>query len=170
MDSNEEPDTDDGQRWSGILRDGVIRLGNKWIKGVILLLVFGSALESRAEELNPETTAVRYVFASSVERQLYGWIQEEVADEWFDGDVPKICHVCDNVYRHATDNGSIITRGTQNMHNRRILAQMMGVEAFLVIIARQYGETVRIEAALHDLATETPRFSKHLEWSRPWFD
>ena len=121
-------------------------MGNKWIKGVILLLVFGSALESRAEELNPETTAVRYVFASSVERQLYGWIQEEVADEWFDGDVPKICHVCDNVYRHATDNGSIITRGTQNMHNRRILAQMMGVEAFLVIIARQYGETVRIEA------------------------
>ena len=58
----------------------MIRLGGKWIKGVILLLVLGSALESRAEELNPETTAVRYVFASSVEPQLYGWIQEELHD------------------------------------------------------------------------------------------
>jgi len=44
------------------------------------------------------------------------------------------------------------------------------VEAFLTIIARQYGDTFRIEATLHDLATETPRFARHLEWSRPWFD
>ena len=144
----------------------------RWLGRALLslLIAFGGVAAGGAEELNPTTTAVRYVYTRSVEPKLYGWIQEEVSDEWFDGEVPKLCHVCDNVYRHAVDNGSIIVRGTENMHNRRILAQMMGVEAFLVIIARQYGDTIRIEAALHGLEAEAPRFSKNLEWSKPWFD
>lgn len=147
-----------------------MQLGKKWITSLLPLLLVVGACKVRAETLSPETTAVRYVFSSSVEPQLFGWIQEEVSDEWFDGEVPKICHVCDNVYRHATDNGSLITRGTENMLNRKTLAQMMGVDAFLTVIARQYGDTIRIEVVLHDLSTEAPRFSKHLEWSRPWFN
>ncbi len=147
-----------------------MQLGKKWITSLLPLLLVVGVCEVRAETLNPETTAVRYVFSSSVEPQLFGWIQEEVSDEWFDGEVPKICHVCDNVYRHATDNGSLITRGTENMLNRKTLAQMMGVDTFLTVIARQYGDTIRIEVVLHDLSTEAPRFSKHLEWSRPWFN
>ena len=123
-----------------------------------------------AEEqiLDLQTTAVRYVFTASVERKLYPWLQEEVANTWFDSKIPKSCHICDNVYRYPLDNGSVVTRGIQNLTNRKRLAAILEVNDFLTVIVRQSGEVISVEAALHNLEQEEPLWAKVLEWSKPW--
>ena len=144
----------------------------KW-KLVLLLSVYCSAflpLSITAEEqpLNQQTTAVHYVFTQSVQRALYPWLQEEVADTWFESNIPKSCHICDNVYRYPTDNGSVLTRGVQNMINRKRLATILEVEEFLTVIVRQSGEVLSVEASLHNLEQEEPLWAKVFEWSKPW--
>ena len=140
---------------------------------LVLLSVFCSAffpLSITAEEqpLNQQTTAVHYVFTQSVERVLYPWLQEEVADTWFESNIPKSCHICDNVYRYPTDNGSVLTRGIQNMINRKRLATILEVEEFLTVIVRQAGEVLSVEASLHNLEQEEPLWAKVFEWGKPW--
>ena len=135
---------------------------------LIFLLVFNASLPAEEKPLNQQTTAVRYVFTTSVERTLYPWLQEEVADTWFDGNIPKSCHICDNVYRYPADNGSVVTRGVQNMLNRKRLAAILEVQEFLTVIVRQSGEAISVEAALHNLEQEEPIWAKVYEWSKPW--
>ena len=142
-------------------------------KLVLLLSVYCSAfspLSITAEEqaLNQQTTAVHYVFTQSVERALYPWLQEEVADTWFEGNIPKSCHICDNVYRYPVDNGSVVTRGVQNMMNRKRLSTILEVQEFLTVIVRQSGEILSVEASLHNLEQEEPLWAKVFEWSQPW--
>ena len=133
-----------------------------------LLLVFPVSLPAEEKPLNQQTTAVRYVFTTSVERTLHPWLQEEVANTWFDGNIPKSCHICDNVYRYPADNGSVVTRGVQNMLNRKRLAAILEVQEFLTVIVRQSGEAISVEAALHNLEQEEPLWAKVYEWSKPW--
>ena len=135
---------------------------------LIFLLVFPSSLPAEEKPLNQQTTAVRYVFTTSVERTLHPWLQEEVANTWFDGNIPKSCHICDNVYRYPADNGSVVTRGVQNMLNRKRLAAILEVQEFLTVIVRQSGEAISVEAALHNLEQEEPLWAKVYEWSKPW--
>ena len=135
---------------------------------LIFLLVFPASLPSEEKTLNQQTTAVRYVFTTSVERTLHPWLQEEVSDTWFDGNIPKSCHICDNVYRYPVDNGSVVTRGVQNMINRKRLAAILEVQEFLTVIIRQSGEAISVEAALHNLEQEEPLWVKVYEWSKPW--
>ena len=142
-------------------------------KLVLLLSVYCSAfspLSITAEEqsLNQQTTAVHYVFTQSVQRALYPWLQEEVADTWFEGNIPKSCHICDNVYRYPVDNGSVVTRGVQNMMNRKRLSAILEVQEFLTVIVRQSGEILSVEASLHNLEKEEPLWAKVFEWSQPW--
>ncbi|MBC8258936.1 MAG: hypothetical protein H8E38_07965 [SAR324 cluster bacterium] len=132
----------------------------------IILLPAGIAAEEKP--LSLQTTAVRYVFTANVERKLHPWLQEEIAETWFEGNIPKSCHICDNVYRYPTDNGSVVTRGVQNMLNRKRLAAILEVEEFLTVIVRQTGEVLSIEAALHNLKQEEPLWAKVYEWSKPW--
>ena len=135
---------------------------------LIFLLVFPASLPAEENQLNQQTTAVRYVFTTSVERTLHPWLQEEVANTWFDGSIPKSCHICDNVYRYPADNGSVVTRGVQNMLNRKRLAAILEVQEFLTVIVRQSGEAISVEAALHNLEQEEPLWAKVYEWSKPW--
>ena len=135
---------------------------------LIFLLVFPASLPAEEKSLNQQTTAVRYVFTTSVERTLHPWLQEEVANTWFDGNIPKSCHICDNVYRYPADNGSVVTRGVQNMLNRKRLAAILEVQEFLTVIVRQSGEAISVEAALHNLEQEEPLWAKVYEWSKPW--
>ena len=135
---------------------------------LIFLLVFTASLPAEEKPLNQQTTAVRYVFTTSVERTLHPWLQEEVANTWFDGNIPKSCHICDNVYRYPADNGSVVTRGVQNMLNRKRLAAILEVQEFLTVIVRQSGEAISVEAALHNLEQEEPLWAKVYEWSKPW--
>ena len=135
---------------------------------LIFLLVFSASLPAEEKPLNQQTTAVRYVFTTSVERTLHPWLQEEVANTWFDGNIPKSCHICDNVYRYPADNGSVVTRGVQNMLNRKRLAAILEVQEFLTVIVRQSGEAISVEAALHNLEQEEPLWAKVYEWSKPW--
>ena len=135
---------------------------------IIFLLVSPASLPAEEKPLNRQTTAVRYVFTTSVDRTLHPWLQEEVADTWFDGNIPKSCHICDNVYRYPADNGSVVTRGVQNMLNRKRLAAILEVQEFLTVIVRQSGETISVEAALHNLEQEEPLWAKVYEWSQPW--
>ena len=135
---------------------------------LIFLLVFPASLPAEEKPLNQQTTAVRYVFTTSVERTLHPWLQEEVAEIWFDGNIPKSCHICDNVYRYPADNGSVVTRGVQNMLNRKRLAAILEVQEFLTVIVRQSGEAISVEAALHNLEQEEPLWAKVYEWSKPW--
>ena len=135
---------------------------------LIFLLVFPASLSAEEKPLNQQKTAVRYVFTTSVERTLHPWLQEEVANTWFDGNIPKPCHICDNVYRYPADNGSVVTRGVQNMLNRKRLAAILEVQEFLTVIVRQFGEAISVEAALHNLEQEEPLWSKVYEWSKPW--
>ena len=135
---------------------------------LIFLLVFPASLLAEENPLNQQTTAVRYVFTTSVERTLHPWLQEEVANTWFDGNIPKSCHICDNVYRYPADNGSVVTRGVQNMVNRKRLAAILEVQKFLTVIVRQSGEMISVEAALHNLEQEEPLWAKVYEWSKPW--
>ena len=135
---------------------------------LIFLLVSTASLPAEEKPLNQQTTAVRYVFTTSVERTLHPWLQEEVANTWFDGSIPKSCHICDNVYRYPADNGSVVTRGVQNMLNRKRLAAILEVQEFLTVIVRQSGEAISVEAALHNLEQEEPLWAKVYEWSKPW--
>ena len=142
-------------------------------KLVLLLSVYCSAffpLSITAEEqpLNQQTTAVHYVFTQSVQRDLYPWLQEEVANTWFESNIPKSCHICDNVYRYPVDNGSVVTRGVQNMMNRKRLSTILEVQEFLTVIVRQSGEMLSVEASLHNLEKEEPLWAKVFEWSQPW--
>ena len=135
---------------------------------LIFLLVFPASFSAEEKPLNQQKTAVRYVFTTSVERSLHPWLQEEVSNTWFDGNIPKSCHICDNVYRYPVDNGSVVTRGVQNMLNRKRLAAILEVQEFLTVIVRQSGETISVEAALHTLEQEEPLWAKVYEWSKPW--
>ena len=151
----------------------MIYLASKNINAVLLLVliflfVFSASLPAEEKPLNQQTTAVRYVFTTSVERTLHPWLQEEVANTWFDGSIPKSCHICDNVYRYPADNGSVVTRGVQNMLNRKRLATILEVQEFLTVIVRQSGEAISVEAALHNLEQEEPLWAKVYEWSKPW--
>ena len=91
-----------------------------------------------------------------------------MANTWFDGNIPKSCHICDNVYRYPADNGSVVTRGVQNMLNRKRLAAILEVQEFLTVIVRQSGEVISVEAALHNLEQVEPLWAKVYEWSKPW--
>ena len=93
-----------------------------WILMILLVL----PVKSEAQvTLDPGKTAVRFVFSREIERKHHSWMEETVFDEWCDGEVPKICHICDNVYRSPVDNGSMITRGLRNMINRQKLAESL---------------------------------------------
>ncbi len=120
------------------------------------------------QQLNMQTTAVRYVFTDSVERELKPWLQEEVANTWFGSNTPKSCHICDNVYRYPVDNGSLVTRGVQNLINRKRLASILEVQSFLTVIFRQTGELISVEASMHNLKKNEPLWAKVIEWSKPW--
>ncbi len=135
---------------------------------VICSAFYPLSITGEEKPLNQQTTAVHYVFTKSVERVLYPWLQEEVADNWFESNIPKSCHICDNVYRYPTDNGSVLTRGVQNMINRKRLATILEVEEFLTVIVRQSGEVLSVEASLHNLEQEEPLWAKVFEWSKPW--
>ena len=142
-------------------------------KSIILLLlnfliIYPAVIYAEEELLNQQMTAVRYVFTDSVERELYPWLQEEVAKTWFESNIPKSCHICDNVYRYPSDNGSLVVRGIQNIVNRKRLATILEVQSFLTVIVRQSGETLSIEASMHNLTKEEPMWARVLEWSKPW--
>ena len=92
---------------------------------MILFAVLTYSLIAEEQPLDHQTTAVRYVFTASVERELHPWLQEEVANTWFESKIPKSCHICDNVYRYPVDNGSVVTRGVQNLTNRKRLAAIL---------------------------------------------
>jgi len=138
------------------------------ILSVLFVVAFSTFISAEEKPLNIQTTAVRYVFTQSVERELHPWLQEEVADNWFESNIPKSCHICDNVYRYPTDNGSVLTRGVQNMINRKRLATILEVEKFLTVIVRQSGEVLSVEASLHNLEQEAPLWAKVFEWGKPW--
>ena len=135
---------------------------------MIFLAVLPYLLFGEEQKLDHQTTAVRYVFTASVERELHPWLQEEVANTWFDSKIPKSCHICDNVYRYPFDNGSVVTRGVQNLTNRKRLAAILEVNDFLTVIVRQSGEAISVEAALHNLEQEEPLWAKVFEWAKPW--
>jgi len=135
---------------------------------MILLAALPYSLFAEEQPLDHQTTAVRYVFTASVERELHPWLQEEVANTWFDSIIPKSCHICDNVYRYPVDNGSLVTRGVQNLINRKRLATILEVNDFLTVIVRQSGEAISVEASLHNLEQEEPLWAKIIEWSKPW--
>ena len=147
-------------------------LVRNWKKAVVIAVLFitttASLISAEEKALNIQTTAVRYVFTQSVERLLHPWLQEEVSNTWFKDEIPKSCHICDNVYRYPTDNGSVVTRGVQNMINRKRLATILEVEEFLTVIFRQSGDALSIEATLHNLKKEEPLWAKVFEWSKPW--
>jgi hypothetical protein len=135
---------------------------------VFFIAAFPALLSAEEKPLNIQTTAVRYVFTQSVERLLHPWLQEEVANIWFESNIPKSCHICDNVYRYPTDNGSVVTRGVQNLINRKRLATILEVEGFLTVIVRQSGEVLSVETSLHNLKQDEPLWAKVFEWSKPW--
>ena len=139
------------------------------LMAVIFIAAFSPYISAEEKTLNIQTTAVRYVFTQSVDRLLHSWLQEEVSNTWFGNDIPKSCHICDNVYRYPTDNGSVVTRGVQNMINRQRLATILEVEQFMTVIVRQLGEVLSIEASLHNLKQKEPLWAKVFEWSKPWW-
>ena len=144
------------------------RVKKTLLLNMILLAVLPYSLFAEEQMLDHQTTAVRYVFTASVERELHPWLQEEVANTWFDSKIPKSCHICDNVYRYPLDNGSVLTRGIQNLTNRKRLAAILEVKDFLTVIVRQSGEAISVEAAMHNLQLEEPLWAKVFEWSKPW--
>ena len=144
------------------------RVKKTLLLNMILFAVLHYSLFAEEQTLDHQTTAVRYVFTAGVERELHPWLQEEVANTWFDSKIPKSCHICDNVYRYPVDNGSMVIRGVQNLTNRKRLAAILEVNDFLTVIARQSGEAISVEAALHNLEQEEPLWAKVFEWSKPW--
>jgi len=144
------------------------RVKKTLLSNMILFTVLHYSLFAEEQTLDHQTTAVRYVFTASVERELHPWLQEEVANTWFDSKIPKSCHICDNVYRYPMDNGSVVTRGVENLTNRKKLAAILEVNDFLTVIVRQSGEAISVEASLHNLEQEEPLWAKVFEWSKPW--
>ena len=138
------------------------------LMSIFIPAVFSLSIIAEEQQLNQQTTAVHYVFTQSVERSLYPWLLEEVADTWFESNIPKSCHICDNVYRYPVDNGSAVTRGVQNIVNRKRLSAILEVQEILTVIVRQSGELLSVEASLHNLEKEEPLWSKVYEWSKPW--
>ena len=138
------------------------------LMSVISSTFFPFSITEEEQPLNQKITAVHYVFPQSVQRALYPWLQEEVANTWFESNIPKSCHICDNVYRYPLDNGSVVTRGVQNMMNRKRLSTILEVQEFLTVIVRQSGEILSVEASLHNLEKEEPLWAKVFEWSQPW--
>ena len=96
-------------------------------------------------------------------------MEESVFDEWFDGEVPKICHICDNVYRYPVDNGSMITRGLRNMINRQKLAEILEVREFLTALVRRVAGEFQAEYFRYDLIKEPPVSTRVVKLSEPWF-
>ncbi|MEC8236676.1 MAG: hypothetical protein VX063_03240, partial [SAR324 cluster bacterium] len=97
------------------------------------------------------------------------WMEETVFDEWFDGEVPKICHICDNVYRYPVDNGSMITRGLRNIINRQKLAEILEVREFLTVLVRRVAGEYQAEYFRYDLSVEAPVSTRVVKLSEPWF-
>ena len=62
----------------------------------------------------------------------------------------------------------MVTRGVQNLTNRKRLAAILEVNDFLTVIVRQSGEAISVEASLHNLEKEEPLWAKVFEWSKPW--
>ena len=147
----------------------------KWISNfrIVFLLMIPLMLLSSISEaqvtLDPGTTAVRFVYSREIERKNHGWIEEQVFEEWFDGEVPKICHICDNVYRYAVDNGSLVTRGLRSMINRKKLAEILEVREFLMVLVRRVAGEFQSESFRYDLSSEAPFSSKVEQLSEPWF-
>ncbi len=133
------------------------------------VLSFQSTAAVAQAPFDPERVALRMVYDRGVEHKHHQWIGEKVQDRWYDGAAPKICHICDNVYRYPVDNGSIVTRGLRNLINRKQIAQVLEVDNFLTVIVRKNGERFRIESYKYDLEQEAPRATQVLEWSEPWF-
>ena len=96
-------------------------------------------------------------------------MEETVFDEWFDGEVPKICHICDNVYRYPVDNGSMIIRGLRNMINRQKLAEILEVREFLTVLVRRVAGEYQAEYFRYDLSVEAPVSTRVVKLSEPWF-
>ena len=137
-----------------------------WVLMILLVL----PVESEAQvTLDPGTTAVRFVFSREIERKHHAWMEESVFDEWFDGEVPKICHICDNVYRYPVDNGSMITRGLRNMINRQKLAEILEVREFLMVLVRRVAGEYQAEYFRYDLSVEAPISTRVVKLSEPWF-
>ena len=137
-----------------------------WILMILLVL----PVKSEAQvTLDPGTTAVRFVFSREIERKHHAWIEETVFHEWFDGEVPKICHICDNVYRYPVDNGSMITRGLRNMINRQKLAEILEVREFLTVLVRRVAGGYQAEYFRYDLSVEAPVSTRVVKLSEPWF-
>ncbi|GIT09056.1 MAG: hypothetical protein CM1200mP30_26860 [Pseudomonadota bacterium] len=61
-----------------------------------------------------------------------------------------------------------LTRGIQNLTNRKRLAAILEEKDFLTVIVRQSGEAISVEAAMHNLKQEEPLWAKVFEWSKPW--
>ena len=136
----------------------------------ILLTLFVLPGDSEAQvTLDPGTTAVRFVFSREIERQHHAWIEEQVFDEWFEGEVPKICHICDNVYRYPVDNGSMVALGVRNLINRQKIAEILEVREFLTVSIRNVAGEIQAEYFRYDLSIEAPVSTKVQKLSEPWF-
>lgn len=83
--------------------------------------------------------------------------------------MPKLCILCDNVYRYSADNHSILTRGLKNMTNRRRLAQLLEVNEFLSVKVKKIGSKVQAEYQRYDLNTEDPVETRVSQLDKPWF-
>ena len=135
---------------------------------LMIILIFPDKTVAQVT-LDPGTTAVRFVFSNEIERKHHAWMEETVFDEWFDGEVPKICHICDNVYRYPVDNGSMITRGMRNMINRQKLAEILEVREFLTVLVRRVAGEYLAEYFRYDLSVEAPVSTRVVKLSEPWF-
>jgi hypothetical protein len=93
---------------------------------VVSLIFLPNSIKGQVT-LDPGTTAVRFVYSKEINRKHHSWIEKQVFDQRFDGEIPKICHICDNVYRYPVDNGSLVTRGLQSMKNGKKIAEILGV-------------------------------------------
>ena len=143
----------------------------KWegVLGLAVLFVLQPLTLTAQTLLDPETTAVRFVFGREVGQESREWIQEYVFDEWFGGTIPKICHICDNVYRYPLDNGSIVTRGLMSLINRSKLSEILEVREFLTVMVRRVGRDFHAEYFRYDLSSEEPVSTRVEELSEPWF-
>ena len=134
----------------------------------MLLFVLPGNSEAQVT-LDSGTTAVRFVFSREIERKHHAWIEELVFDEWFDGEVPKVCHICDNVYRYPVDNGSMVALGVRNLINRQKIAEILEVREFLTVSIRSVAGEIQAEYFRYDLSIEAPVSTKVQKLSEPWF-
>ena len=109
------------------------------------------------------------VFDFQIPRSDRDWIEQEVIEQKFNGNMPKICHICDNVYRYPLDNGSLITRGIRNLINRKKISEILEVEEFLTVIIRRIGGEFHAEYFRYNLSKKEPISSNVVKLSKPWF-